>query len=304
MKNRVVLFSLDDLVLRHRRRQLLDRHHDGVHLLVRTTEELKPPFDVLRVEEKDALVGVGEFRVRFVEGGVVGGVAEVGLEGERGLVGGRRRRRGRVENALPDARRPFPRPQLRSLPLRVEEERPTPTDVRLPDEEAQQLLVPFEPVGVLPLDLVDAVEELLEDRARLLERVTRRRELPRHRRKERLLGACVVSKFRDKVDAVVAEVAGTVGEAVAVRDPVLLDEDGQTPSGAEERVEAELRKGGELRGAVPAVGAVDEGVRVVEVYGANDDEDAVEDVGKVGEPPCSAESDAVESTGRFGVDES
>lgn len=45
-----------------------------------------------------------------------------------------------------------------------------------------------------------------------------------------------------------------------------------------------MRERRELRGTIPAVRAVDEDVRVGEVNRAGDDEDAVEDVGEVGEP--------------------
>lgn len=245
------------------------------------------------------MVRVGTLRVRVVEGGVVSRFAELGLEREGPVVGW-----GLIENALPHARRSLPRSEFGSFPLRIEEERPAPSDVRLANEEPQQGLVPLEPLGILPLNLVDAIEELLKDGTRLLEGVTRRCKLPCHGREERLLRRSVVPELLDEVDPVVAKVTGAVSEPMTVRDPVLLDEYGEAARGAEEGVEAELGEGGELRGAVPSVGAVDEGVRVVEVHRSDDDEDAVEDVGEVGEPACSAESDAVESSGRFGVDES
>ena len=61
---------------------------------------------------------------------------------------------------------------------------------------------------------------------------------------------------------VMAEEAGAVAEAVAEGDPVFFDERDEAVDGAEVGVEADLGEGGELRSAVPAVGAVEEDVRV------------------------------------------
>ena len=90
---------------------------------------------------------------------------------------------------------------------------------------------------------------------------------------------------------------------MAVGDPVLFDEDGETFCGAVVGVEANLRERRELRGAIPAVGAVHEDVRVGEMDRSSDDENAVEDVGEVGEPVGLAKGVAIHVAVRLGLAE-
>lgn len=90
---------------------------------------------------------------------------------------------------------------------------------------------------------------------------------------------------------------------MTVRDPVLLDQDGEAARGSEVRVEAELRESRKLRRPVPSVGTVDEDMRVVEVNGADYDQDAVENVGEVRQPVRSSKGGTVEPARSFGVGE-
>mgnify|MGYP001562662008 FL=1 len=292
---RVVLRVLDD---RHVR-LVVDLIYDDdfgwstVHLLVSSTKELEPPLDVVRVDEEDSLVRLERARFRIVQTLIVRLVPVLVLEPQFLA--------DEVEDPLPNALRPFAPSHPLPLALGIEEERPRPPRVRLPLQLPQQLLAPLEPLGELPLDLVDAIEELLEDGTRLLERVTRAGELFLHRREERRLRTDVVAWDSDERRLVAAEVSRSIREAVAVRDPVFLDEDGETLGGAVVGVEAELGEGGQLGGAVPAVGTMDEDVRVGEVDRARDDEDAVEDVGEVLEPLRALKSGAIEVACRFRV---
>jgi hypothetical protein len=99
-------------------------------------------------------------------------------------------------------------------------------------------------------------------------------------------------------------VSGPISEAVTVRDPVLLDQHGETACSSEVRVEADLRQRGELRRAIPPVGAVDEYVRVREVDRSHDDEDALEDVGEMRKPVGPPQRSTVEVASRLGISQS
>lgn len=275
-----------NLVLRLNRRRLgsLVSRNGGfpVHLVVRATKQLEPVPDVLRVEQENTLIGVGGFRIWIIERRIITVVPILRLEDELGSL----LLRGRVDivnvkNLLPDARRPFPRAICRPFSLRVEQERARPGAVSLPHEFPQQGLVPFESVRELALDLVDAIEELLEDWARFLERVRTRRELLLNRGEERLLRRRVFSELGVELDPIIAEVAGSIRELVSVSDPVLLDQDRETFRRPVERVETDLGQGRQLTRAVPPVRAVNEDVRIGEMNRADHDEDSLEDVGQV-----------------------
>lgn len=73
------------------------------------------------------------------------------------------------------------------------------------------------------MELVDAVKELLENGARLLEGVAVGRELLGDAGEEGLLSGGVVPSALDELDAVAAEMSRAVGETMAVGDPILLD---------------------------------------------------------------------------------
>lgn len=122
-------------------------------------------------------------------------------------------------------------------------------------------LVELEPLWELPLHLSYRLQELVEHRTCLLQ-VLLRRKLALHRRKKRLC------RFRARRIGHVArwgdeklfggEMAAPVEELVPERHPVLLYEDLEARHCSVERVQAELGQRGQLRGPIPAIGAMDE----------------------------------------------
>jgi hypothetical protein len=120
---------------------------------------------------------------------------------------------------------------------------------RVADRE-QEFFVELERVRRLPDELRDRVQELEED------------------------GAEVVGR---RVPA--------LGELVAEREPVLVDERREAARRAIPRVEPELRERADLGGPVPAVGAVDERRRLAAVEQRRDERGRRERRPDVVEPP-------------------
>jgi hypothetical protein len=155
---------------------------------------------------------------------------------------------------------------------------------------AEECLVEFEAGGELALDLADAVEELVEDRRGLFEMGGGTAgELLLDRGEEG--GSSSFRRCRWLWDRVVivegavwvgggrgggkelvgGEMAASIEELVAKGEEVFLDEDLEAFKGTVKGIEAELGKGGELGGSIPAVGAVNEDVRGVDVDVSDDD---------------------------------
>jgi hypothetical protein len=162
-------------------------------------------------------------------------------------------------------------------------------------EGEEEAVIEFEAGRELTQHLVGAVEELGKDGRSLAQAVRAKGEAFLHARQERRLRRLGYIAGRDgKVGAIADKVPGPVGKLVAEREPVLLDQDGEAFDGAVVRVEAELGERGELRGPVPAVGAVDEDVRIGEMDVSGDENGAVEEGGDVLEPAGSSQGVAID----------
>lgn len=134
----------------------------------------------------------------------------------------------------------------------------------------EETLVELETLWVLPLNLPNTLEKLVEDRTCLLQ-VLLRCKLVLHRREERLgtTGVRIPGWCNEKLLG--REMSTAIEELVAERNPVFLDEDLKAVHRPVVGVETELRERRKLGGAVPAIRAVDENVRRVHVHIPHDE---------------------------------